>query len=79
MALIFAWSGAIRKRGELDGTPQVVAFADALESAAIETVESGQMTGDMARIAQPRPASYLLTDEFIDAVAATLADKLAKT
>ncbi len=77
MALIFAWSGALRKRGELDGTPDVVAFADALEDASRETIAKGIMTGDLARIATPRPAGHVDTAGFIDAVAATLAAKLA--
>ena len=47
MALIFAWTGGLRKRGELDGTPDVVKFADQLEEAALETVEGGIMTGDL--------------------------------
>ena len=70
MALIFAWTGALRKRGELDGTPEVVAFAGALERAAIETVESGVMTGDLLAVATPDPANTRVgTEEFIDAVA----------
>jgi hypothetical protein len=48
MALIFAWTGALKKRGELDKTPEVVAFAHKLETSALETVESGIMTGDYA-------------------------------
>ena len=47
MALIFAWTGGLRKRGELDGTPDVVKFADQVEEAALETVEGGIMTGDL--------------------------------
>ncbi|MGE4297924.1 MAG: NADP-dependent isocitrate dehydrogenase [Desulfovibrionaceae bacterium] len=77
MALIFAWTGALRKRGELDETPEVCAFADALEAASIETIESGTMTGDLARIAEPRPAGHVDTETFIDAVAKRLAAKLA--
>ena len=70
MALIFAWTGALRKRGELDGTPEVVAFAGALERAAIETVESGVMTGDLLAVATPDPANTRVgTEEFIAAVA----------
>ena len=76
MALIFAWSGALRKRGELDGTPDVVAFADAMEKSAIETVESGVMTGDLARIASPAPGRVSSSEEFIDAIARTLAANL---
>jgi isocitrate dehydrogenase len=77
MALIFAWSGALRKRGELDGTPEVVAFADKLEAAAKETVESGLMTGDLLAVADPSPANKKLnTAEFIDAIAERLRTKL---
>ncbi len=76
MALIFAWSGALRKRGELDRTPEVVGFADTLEAAAIETIESGEMTGDMARIAEPAPDGFLNTEGFLDAVAGRLASRL---
>jgi isocitrate dehydrogenase len=73
MALIFAWSGALRKRGELDGTPDVAAFADTLEKSAIATVESGLMTGDLARIASPTPDRICTSEEFIDAIARTFA------
>ena len=48
VATIFAWSGALRKRGELDETPALVEFADKLEAATIATIESGVMTGDLA-------------------------------
>ena len=75
-ALIFAWSGALRKRGELDGTPDVVAFADAMERSAIATVEGGLMTGDLARIASPAPDRICSSGEFIDAIARTLAASL---
>jgi isocitrate dehydrogenase len=77
MALIFAWTGALKKRGELDNTPELVAFAEKLEKASIDTIESGQMTGDMARIAEPRPPSHLGTGEFIDAIATRLKQYLA--
>ncbi|MDD4871566.1 MAG: NADP-dependent isocitrate dehydrogenase [Kiritimatiellae bacterium] len=77
MALIFAWTGCLRKRGELDKTPAVVAFADKLEEAAIETIESGIMTGDLLIVADPSPNNRkVLTEEFIDAIAANLVKKL---
>jgi isocitrate dehydrogenase len=76
MALIFAWSGGLRKRGELDETPEVVRFADQLEAASLETIEAGLMTGDLARISEPKPASHLGTEEFIDAIADRLRTKL---
>ena len=75
MALIFAWSGALRKRGELDGTPDAVAFADALEASAIATVESGSMTADLARIASPAPGRTCSSAEFIDAISLALASR----
>ncbi|MBS1192033.1 MAG: isocitrate dehydrogenase, NADP-dependent, partial [Nitrospirae bacterium] len=69
VASIFAWTGAIARRGELDGTPDVVAFAKKLESAVIRTIENGLMTKDLAAIAEPPPGKHALTGEFIDAVA----------
>ncbi len=69
VATIFAWSGALRKRGELDDTPELTSFADRLEKATIDTIESGQMTGDLARITTfPKPQT-LDTEQFILAVA----------
>ncbi|CDF03136.1 isocitrate dehydrogenase [NADP] [Ruminococcus sp. CAG:624] len=47
VATIFAWSGALRKRGELDSTPELCEFADKLEKATIQTIEEGVMTGDL--------------------------------
>jgi len=73
MALIFAWSGALRKRGELDGTPDVVRFADCLEKAALTTVEEGVMTGDLLLVAEPNPANRKVnTEGFIAAIAERL-------
>ena len=50
VATIFAWTGALRKRGELDGSKELMEFADKLEKASIKTIEDGKMTGDLARI-----------------------------
>lgn len=72
IASIFAWTGAIAKRGELDNTPDVIKFAKTLENAVIETVESGIMTKDLMLIAEPPVTKYALTEEFIDAVAERL-------
>ncbi len=72
VASIFAWTGAIARRGEIDGTPDVVSFARKLERTVIGTIEKGIMTKDLASIAEPRPAKYARTEEFIDAVAAGL-------
>jgi len=77
MALIFAWTGGLRKRGELDGTPDVASFADNLEAAALETVESGVMTGDLLLLAEKRPTNRKVnTEGFIDAIAQNLKKKL---
>ena len=79
MALIFAWTGCLRKRGELDETPEVVEFAKKLEEAAIETVESGFMTGDLMLVATPDPKNRkAYTEEFIAEVAEKLKKKLIK-
>jgi isocitrate dehydrogenase len=76
MALIFAWSGCLRKRGELDKTPEVVEFAKRLEEAAIETVESGVMTGDLMLVATPDPKNRkVYTEEFIAEVAKKTQEK----
>ena len=72
VATIFAWTGALRKRGELDGLNDLVAFADRLEAATLATVESGEMTGDLARITTLENPKALSTEGFIDAVAARL-------
>jgi len=76
VASIFAWTGAIRKRGELDRTPEVVKFADLLERAVIETIESGIMTKDLVSLAEPRPQGYALTEEFIEKVRERLEEHL---
>jgi len=74
-ATIFAWSGALAKRGEMDGTPELVAFARELEASVIETIESGTMTKDLAAVAEPRPAGYATTEAFIAAIAERLKAK----
>ena len=68
VATIFAWSGALRKRGELDNIPALAEFADHLEKAVIETIESGQMTGDLARITDLPSPQVLDSLSFIQAV-----------
>ena len=78
MALIFAWSGALRKRGEMDGTPEVSAFADKLERSAVETVEAGIMTGDLLLMAEKSQANRKVsTEAFIDAIAENLGRRMA--
>ena len=72
VATIFAWTGALRKRGELDELPGLMAFADRLEAATIDTIEAGEMTGDLARITTLENPKVLSTEAFIDAIAAKM-------
>jgi isocitrate dehydrogenase len=72
VASIFAWTGALARRGEIDGTPAVVEFARRLESIVVKTIEDGIMTKDLAAIAEPKPTNYADTEEFIDRIAARL-------
>jgi isocitrate dehydrogenase len=72
VATIFAWTGALRKRGELDGNAELAAFADKLEKATIDTIEAGEMTKDLALITTiPNPIT-LNSEEFIKAIAKRL-------
>jgi len=71
MALLFAWTGALRKRGEIDKTPDLVNFAETMEKAALETIESGITTGDLAKLTEPKAKKICNTDEFIDEIAKT--------
>jgi len=75
-ATIFAWTGALGKRGELDGTPELVAFARALEESVVETIEGGTVTKDLASIAQPPITRYATTEGFITAIAERLAHRV---
>lgn len=72
IATIFAWTGALRKRGEMDNLPELTEFADKLEKACISTVESGKMTKDLALIVKSDSVQALNTQEFIGAVRETL-------
>lgn len=73
VATIFAWSGALRKRGELDGLQDLCCFADKLEEKTLELIGSGVMTGDLARMAEgDGPVITVTTDEFLDRLAAAL-------
>ena len=65
VATIFAWSGALRKRGELDNNKALVDFANKLEKATIDTIESGKMTGDLAQISTLKNVDVLDSEEFI--------------
>jgi len=77
MALIFAWTGCLKKRAELDGTPEVAVFAQKIEDASLETVESGILTGDLMRVVDPDPKNkQVYTDEFIDHIKKNLEKRL---
>lgn len=76
VATIFAWTGALRKRGELDNLPELMKFADLLDEATLETIESGKMTGDLALITTLKNVKKLNTGDFILAVRDRLAKKL---
>ncbi|MBE5943403.1 MAG: NADP-dependent isocitrate dehydrogenase [Lachnospiraceae bacterium] len=72
VATIFAWTGALRKRGELDNIPELMAFADKLEAATIKTIEDGKMTKDLALITTLENVTVLNSADFIKAIRETL-------
>jgi isocitrate dehydrogenase len=72
VSLIFAWTGALAKRAELDQIPALAAFAKNLETATLQTVEEGDMTSDLAILANPAPAQFLNSWDFIDAIVGRL-------
>jgi isocitrate dehydrogenase len=71
-ALIYAWTGALAKRAELDNTPELAYFAKRLENAVLGTIEDGIMTGDLARLSDPPPSKTLNSWDFIDAIASRI-------
>ena len=72
VATLFAWSGALRKRGELDGTPDLCAFADALEKATLATIEDGVMTGDLYALSTLENKTKVNTETFLREVGVRL-------
>ena len=72
VATIFAWTGALRKRGELDGIKELMEFADRLEKATIATIESGRMTKDLALITSLKDVTVLNSENFIKEIRKTL-------
>ena len=72
VATIFAWTGALRKRGELDNISQLCSFADELERATLATIESGKMTKDLALITSMKDVTVLNSQGFIKAIRETL-------
>lgn len=72
VATIFAWSGALRKRGEIDGISALCEFADKLDKATLGTIESGKMTKDLALITSMEDVTVLNSEEFIKAIRESL-------
>ncbi|AEY64903.1 NADP-dependent isocitrate dehydrogenase [Clostridium sp. BNL1100] len=72
MATLFAWTGALRKRGELDGINELVEFADKLEKASIKTIENGVMTKDLAALSELKNIKTVNTEQFLVEVKNTL-------
>lgn len=68
VATLFAWTGALRKRGEMDNTPELCTFADKLEKATVTTIEDGVMTGDLALLSKLPNKKKVDTEEFLLAV-----------
>ncbi len=75
IASIFAWTGGLKHRGKLDGTPEVTKFAEDLERVCIETVESGKMTKDLALLIGP-DQNWLTTEGFFEAIVENLEKKM---
>jgi len=78
VATIFAWTGALRRRGELDGLPALTHFADVLEEATIATIESGKMTKDLALITTLPDPQVLNSEQFLKAIRENLDAKLSE-
>ena len=76
MATIFAWSGALRKRGELDKNEALINFADKLEEASLKTIEAGKMTKDLALITTLENPAVLSSESFIKEIRNTLEELL---
>jgi isocitrate dehydrogenase len=72
VATIFAWSGALKKRGELDNLPELSHFAENLEKATIKTIESGIMTGDLYALSTLPNKKKVNTEDFLKAINETL-------
>ena len=73
MATLFAWTGALKKRGELDELPELVDFANRLEKASLETIESGTITGDLKNLIDVPEKNVVNTEDFLKAIASRLA------
>jgi len=75
IASIYAWTGGLKHRGKLDSTPEVIGFAEALEDVIIKTVESGNMTKDLAALVGP-DQEWMTTEAFLSALDRNLAARL---
>ena len=69
MATLFAWSGALRRRGEIDQLPELAAFASRIEQAALDTINSGAVTGDLKDLVELPEVRVLDSEEFLKAIA----------
>ncbi len=76
MATIFAWSGALRKRGEKDGLPQLVHFADQLEKACLDTLNEGTVTKDLAGLMEGVEPRQVNSADFMKAIRQHLESRL---
>lgn len=76
MATIFAWSGALRKRGEIDGIEELVDFADKLENASIKTIEDGVMTKDLSCLSEAETIKVVNTEQFLEEIKDRLDDMI---
>lgn len=77
IASIFAWTGGLKHRGVLDGTPEVITFAETLEQVCVQTVEQGQMTKDLARLIGP-DQDWLTTEQFLAALDENLQKQISQ-
>jgi isocitrate dehydrogenase len=75
IASIYAWTRGLSYRGKMDGTPDVVAFAEALEAVCVEAVESGEMTKDLSLLIS-KDAPWLTTEDFLDTLDRRLQAKM---
>ena len=75
MATLFAWTGALAKRGELDGIPELVKFARSVEECTLEAIAEGNMTGDLALISTLENKKVMNLDEFLNEIATRVAKK----
>ena len=76
VATLFAWSGALRKLGELDKTPELCAFADKLEAATVQTIEDGVMTGDLYLLSSLSNKKKVDTETFLKEIGVRLSSMM---